>query len=881
MDFHTLSPEEALKELHTNATTGLSDKEAKKRFKQYGSNSMPEPRKKSLFSHFIAQFADFMILVLVIAAAVSFFASMLEGEINLVDPVIILAIIILNACLGVFQEHKAEQSLDALKKLSAPDATVLRDGKTIQIPAKNLVPGDIIYLEAGCFVPADARLLSDVLLKADESALTGESIPTEKHTNFIFSADTPMAERTNLVYSSSIITNGRGTAVITHTGLSTQIGAIAQMILEDNAPATPLQKKLSQTGKILGIAALCICVVIFLLGVLGNRPVLDMFLTSVSLAVAAIPEGLPSIVTIMLSIGVQRMAKNNAVIRKLPVVETLGNATVICSDKTGTLTQNKMTVTKFCTQDGQMDLSSPTGKFALSLGALCNNSHTSNTDFGDPMELALLSAGEKYSIYQSRLCSLSRRQAEFPFDSARKCMTTIYHSSSIFPETLRKEAYLSITKGAPDVLLPRCTHYYDNGTLKSLGRDVYQKLLNYNKEMASNALRVIAITCRTLPSLTPDAAPSQIEKNLIFVGLFGLLDPPRPEAVEAVLTCKRAGIRTVMITGDHLLTARAIGEQVGICASQKASITGVELDALSDEELQKNVNQYEIYARVSPSHKVRVVNALQKQGNVVAMTGDGVNDAPALKIADIGCAMGNSGTDVAKNAADMILMDDNFSTIVEAVREGRGIYDNIRKAIHFLLSSNIGELMTIFTAILFGLSIPLLPVQLLWINLITDSLPAIALGMEPPENGIMRRPPTPKNKTLFSDGLGIKIVVEGLMIGSLALTAYILGCKYCLGASLVLGRTMCFGVLSLSQLFHAFNMKSLTASLTQIKLTNNPKLIFSFFICSALLVLVISVPLLANVFQVTPLSLFQWVLVWFLSFLPIVIVEFQKKLSQR
>lgn len=879
MDFHTLSPEEALKELHTNVKTGLSDKEAKKRLKQYGSNSMPEPKKKSLLSHFIAQFADFMILVLVIAAAVSFFASMLEGEVNLVDPIIILAIIILNACLGVFQEHKAEQSLEALKKLSAPDAMVLRDGKKLQIPAKNLVPGDIIYLEAGSFVPADARLLSDVLLKADESALTGESIPAEKHTNSVFSIDTPIAERTNLVYSSSIITNGRGTAVITQTGLSTQIGAIAQMIMEDTAPATPLQKKLSQTGKILGIAALCICVVIFLLGVLGNRPILDMFLTSVSLAVAAIPEGLPSIVTIMLSIGVQRMAKNNAVIRKLPVVETLGNATVICSDKTGTLTQNKMTVTNFYTKDGKTSLSSPIGKFALSLGALCNNSHTSNANFGDPMELALLSAAEKYNIYQSRLASLSRRQAEFPFDSTRKCMTTICHSGSIFPEIFGREPYLSITKGAPDVLLPRCTHYYDNGILKKLNKDIYQKLLNYNKEMASNALRVIAITCRSLSSLSPDATPNQIEKELVFVGLFGLLDPPRPEAVKAVLTCKRAGIRTVMITGDHLLTARAIGEQVGISSSPNAAITGTELDALSDEELQKNVNQYEIYARVSPSHKVRVVNALQKQGNVVAMTGDGVNDAPALKIADIGCAMGNSGTDVAKNAADMILMDDNFSTIVEAVREGRGIYDNIRKAIHFLLSSNIGELMTIFTAILFGLSIPLLPVQLLWINLITDSLPAIALGMEPPENGIMKRPPTPKNKTLFSDGLGIKIIVEGLMIGSLALTAYILGCKYCAGASLILGRTMCFGVLSLSQLFHAFNMKSMTASLAQIKLMNNPKLIFSFFICSALLVFVISVPFLANVFQVTPLSSFQWALVWFLSFLPIVIVELQKKLS--
>lgn len=879
MDFHTLSPQEALKELHSNSGTGLSNKEAEKRLKKYGSNSMPEPKKKSLLSHFAAQFADFMILVLVIAAALSFFTSILKGELNLVDPVIILAIIILNACLGVFQEHKAEQSLDALKKLSAPDAVVLRDGKTVHLPAKNLVPGDIIFLEAGNYVPADARLLSDVLLKADESALTGESIPAEKHSDSVFSPDTPMAERTNLVYSSSIITNGRGKAVVTHTGLSTQIGAIAQMILEDTAPETPLQKKLSQTGKILGIAALCICVVIFLLGVLDNRPVLDMFLTSVSLAVAAIPEGLPSIVTIMLSLGVQRMAKNNAVIRKLPVVETLGNATVICSDKTGTLTRNKMTVSDFYAGNGADSLCSPIGKFALSLGSLCNNSHISKENYGDPLELALLSAAENCNIYQSRLASLSRRQMEFPFDSSRKCMTTIYHSGSLFPEVFQKESYFSITKGAPDVLLPRCTHYYEDNTLKPLSSGMHRKLLGYNKDMASKALRVIAVTCRTLSSISPDEVPEQIERNLVFVGLFGLLDPPRPEAVEAVLTCKRAGIQTVMITGDHLLTAKAIGEQVGISTNPSEAITGAELDSMSDTELQKHVNQYRIYARVSPSHKVRVVDALQQTGNVVAMTGDGVNDAPALKIADIGCAMGNSGTDVAKNAADMILMDDNFSTIVEAVKEGRGIYDNIRKAVHFLLSSNIGELMTIFTAILFKLSIPLLPVQLLWINLITDSLPAISLGMEPPESGIMRRPPTPKNNTLFSDGLGIKIVTEGLMIGSLAIFAYVLGCRYCVGASLVLGRTMCFCVLSLSQLFHAFNMKSLHTSLLEIKLTNNPKLILSLFICSALLVLVVSVPVLAAVFQVTPLSPTQWILVFFLSFLPIVFVELQKKLS--
>ena len=874
MEFYNQTSQDTLKHLHSNSNIGLSKKEVEKRLKKYGTNTLPEPKKKGILSHFASQFADFMIIVLLVAAVVSFMVSMLQGEVDWVDPIIIFAIIFLNAILGVIQEYKAEKSLSALKQLSAPDAKVIRDKKEQRIPAKNLVVGDIILLEAGDFIPADARLCSATQLKTDESSLTGESLPIEKNADSIFPLSTPVGDRKNMVFSSTVITNGRGVGVVTATGVHTEIGSIAKMIVEDKAPATPLQKKLSQTGKILGIAALGICVMIFILGLFRHKPIFDMFLTSVSLAVAAIPEGLPSIVTIMLSIGVQRMAKKKAVVRKLPVVETLGNATVICSDKTGTLTQNKMTVTTFYDANGKGDFNRESGKYALTLGCLCNNATKKQADFGDPMELALLRAAEEQGIYQAKLYSMSKRIYELPFDSERKCMTTVYTSGSHFSGFMGREAFLSITKGAPDILLSKCAFYYKNGEVLPLTSTASKEILNYNTEMAQNALRVIAITCKCIPSLPKD---SSLENNLIFIGLLGLVDPPRPEAREAVLTCKKAGITPVMITGDHALTACAIGKELGITSGTKEVITGATLDTLSEQELLDNIHKYRVYARVSPSHKVRIVKAYQKKGHVVAMTGDGINDAPALKIADIGCAMGKSGTDVAKNAADMILMDDNFSTIIAAIKEGRGIYDNIQKSIHFLLSSNIGELMTIFSAILLGLSIPLLPVQLLWINLITDSLPAISLGMEPPEKNIMKRSPTPKNKTLFSDGIGGQILLEGLMIGALALLAYVIGYHYFDNASLTLGRTLCFAVLSLSQLFHAFNMKSQKLSLRQCGIRNNPKLIGSFILCTFLLITVISVPLFANIFQVTPLTPPQWGTVFILSFLPIVIVELQKK----
>lgn len=882
MQFHNLTIKETISTLQSNEKTGLSNKEAAKRQKKHGFNELPDPKKPGLLSLFLEQFKDFMILVLIIAALLSFVVSALQGEWDFVDPAIIFAIIILNAFLGILQETRAEKALSSLKKLSAPEAKVLRNGKKVSIPARELVPGDFIFLETGDFVPADARLLYSVLLQTDESALTGESLPIEKDATLVLEKQTPLAERHNMVLSSSVVLNGHGTAIVTQTGLHTEIGSIAKMILEDTAPETPLQKKLSQTGKILGMLALLICVIIFILGLLRHKPVFDMFLTSVSLAVAAIPEGLPSIVTIMLSLGVQRMAKKNAIIRKLPVVETLGNATVICSDKTGTLTQNKMTVTACYTANGK-ELSSPAASLTLTLGALCNNSSldadADKDTFGNPTEIALVHAAREHSISLKKLSRFARRSLEIPFDSKRKRMTTVYSSCSIFPDFVQSHAYFSITKGAPDMLLPRCTSYYNGNNVLPLTERKRQELLSFNQTMAAQALRVIALTCKTTDFLpNTDSQKDLLECDLIFVGLLGLSDPPRPEVKDAVVTCKMAGILPIMITGDHPLTACAIGKQLGISNDTSEAITGTELDSFTDSQLSKAIDHYRIFARVSPAHKVRIVKAFQEQGHVVAMTGDGVNDAPALKNADIGCAMGKSGTDVAKNAADMILLDDNFSTIVEAVKEGRGIYDNIQKAVQFLLSSNIGELMTIFTAILFGLSIPLLPVQLLWINLITDSLPAISLGMEPPEKGIMHRKPTPKEKSLFADGMGFQIATEGLLIGSLSLFAYILGCKFLPNCSLPLGRTLCFCVLSLSQLFHSFNMKSRYKSILETGLFNNPKLILSFVICVLLLVFVVSIPTLASIFQVTLLTHAQWAIVFGISFLPIPIVELQKKL---
>lgn len=872
INYHTLNITDALKELHVTLEQGLSEKDAKKRLSQYGPNELKTKKAVPLPLRFLSQFADFMILVLMAAALISFLASYAKGEADYIDPIIIFTIIILNATIGVIQEAKAEKSLEALKKLSAPTALVLREGIQSVIPANELVPGDILILETGQYLPADARLLTAVNLKVDESSLTGESHPVEKQAGKVFEEKKPLAERCNMVYSSSVITYGRGTALVTATGMHTEVGHIARLIMEDKTPPTPLQKKLAKTGKVLGTAALLICALIFLCGTLQGRPVFDMFMTSVSLAVAAIPEGLPAIVTIMLSLGVERMARKNSVIRKLPAVETLGSATVICSDKTGTLTQNKMTVTRLSSASGEEKATGDTGTLLLSLAASCCDAsvHFSGQDTiitGDPTEAALLLAAEKAGISKSRLDLERPRVKEVPFDSVRKKMTTVHKTPA--------DGYLTITKGALDMLLPSCSLCYVHGKEVPVNASLHAAILKENQAMTDQSLRVLAIAYKKTATL-----PEQPEKNLVFAGLAGMIDPPRPEAKGAVHTCKLAGITPVMITGDHVLTAFSIGKSLGLAESKKEAITGSELDEMDERTLLSTIENYHIFARVSPAHKVRIVKAFQTRGNIVAMTGDGVNDAPALKAADIGCAMGITGTDVAKNAADMILTDDNFATIIAAVKEGRGIYDNIRKSIHFLLSSNVGEILTIFASILLNFPTPLLAVQLLWINLVTDSLPAISLGCEPPDQNIMCRKPNDPKKGMFADGLGIRIILEGLFIGFLALSAFLIGCRFTPEKSLALGRTMCFCVLGLSQLFHSFNMRS-SRSLFSVGLFSNGKLLLSFLICFCLQAAVISIPAFAAVFKVVPLSARQWGICLALSFLPIPVMELQKKTLQQ
>lgn len=885
MHWHSLSIEETARELKTDIRQGLSQNEVKERQKLYGKNIIESKKGKSLLQKFLSQFADFMIIVLICAAVVSFAVSYMDGKPDFVDPLIILMIIILNAILGVLQESKAEKALEALKKLSAPTAHVLRDNKVTEVPSADLVPGDVVILETGCYVPADCRLVHSVNLKVEEASLTGESHPVEKNANIRLLPDTNLADRLNMVMATSTVLYGRGIGIVTATGMNTQVGHIARMIMEDDTPDTPLQKRLAKTGKVLGISALIICILVFLIGIYKKFPPFDMFMTSVSLAVAAIPEGLPAIVTIMLSLGVQRMAKKNAVIRKLPAVETLGSATVICSDKTGTLTQNVMTVTEIASAHGKEEIKSDFGFFILSHAALCSDAilqfeNSKPVIEGEPTEKALVLAAYNSGADKNELDLAYPRIYEIPFDSARKLMTTVHRSSDM--------TYRSITKGAYDILIDRCSHIYKDGKPQPITVRDKNRINALNTAMTGRALRVIAVAYKNLSRFNPKSDAPALEKDLVFVSLVGMIDPPRKEVKEAVRICKQAGIKPVMITGDHILTAKAIAKDLGILTNETEAITGEELSKMSDQRLNETIMQYSVFARVSPEHKVRIVKAYQSRGEVVAMTGDGVNDAPALKAADIGCSMGISGTDVAKKASDMILTDDNFATIVYAVREGRGIYENIRKAIHFLLSSNIGEILTIFLAIVFGLPSPLVAVQLLWVNLVTDSLPAISLGVEPPAKDIMKRKPISPKKGMFSDGLALQIIIEGILIGSLALTAFVIGIRYydtpglAENSTLVplVGRTMAFSVLSLSQLFHSFNMRS-HRSLSEIGIFTNKKLVMSFLICSFLQVSVVSIPPLAKVFQVVPLNLRQWAIVLMLSMAPIVVVEFQKKFNNR
>lgn len=863
--WHSSSVEEVSKKLKTNINIGLSEEEAQKRFERYGPNNLKEKKKESIFVKFIKQFNDFMIITLIIAAIISAVVSKLNGEADYIDSIIIVAIVIFNAIMGLVQEQKAEKSLEALKKMSAPNAKVRRNGRVQEIDATMVVPGDIVILEAGNYVPADCRLINSYNLKIEESALTGETIPSLKDSSKILKENTAMGDLCNMVFATTIVVNGHGEAIVVETGMNTRVGKIAGMIIEDESPETPIQKKLAEVGKILAIACIIICVLIFVIGIFKKIPIIEMFMTSVGLAVAAIPEGLPAIVTIMLSIGVTKMAKKNSIIRKLPAVETLGSSSVICSDKTGTLTQNKMTVTEVRNCFGRAN--SNERKFILELGTMCTDTTEERINgklgfVGEATEVAISNAAMEEGVSKSFLYDEMKRINDIPFDSKRKMMTTIHKYGN---------GYRIITKGAPDVLLKRCSNCYSGGQIVpifSKKDDINEQ----NNQMAENALRVIAVAYKDVEKL-PEM--QDVEKDLIFCGLIGMIDPPREGVKEAVRTCRRAGIKTVMITGDHLQTAKAIAKELGILKRGDLAIDGETLERMSQHELEQNIMDYSVFARVSPEHKVRIVKAFQSTGAVVAMTGDGVNDAPALKNADIGIAMGKGGTDVAKNAADMILLDDNFVTIVEAVKQGRNIYDNIKKAIHFLISTNIGEIVTIFFGLVLGIKSPLLAIQLLWINLVTDSLPAIALGLEKEEENIMSRLPRNPKKNLFADGLWWKIMIEGAMLGMFTLLAFSIGNRL---YSVEVGRTMAFLTLGILELVHSFNIKS-EESIFKIGIFENKYLIGALVLGVILQVIVVVVSPLAHVFSLVPLTGIQWLYTILIAVAPIPIVEIQKAVN--
>lgn len=863
--WHSSSVEEIAKNLKTNINIGLPDDEAQKSFERYGPNNLKEKKKESIFVKFIKQFNDFMIITLIIAAIISAVVSKLNGEADYIDSIIIVAIVIFNAIMGLVQEQKAEKSLEALKKMTAPNAKVRRNGRVQEIDATLVVPGDIVILEAGNYVPADCRLINSYNLKIEESALTGETIPSLKDSSKILKENTAMGDLCNMVFATTIVVNGHGEAIVVETGMNTRVGKIAGMIIEDESPETPIQKKLAEVGKILAIACIIICVLIFVIGIFKKIPIIEMFMTSVGLAVAAIPEGLPAIVTIMLSIGVTKMAKKNSIIRKLPAVETLGSSSVICSDKTGTLTQNKMTVTEIRNCFGRAN--SNERKFILELGTMCTDTTEERINgklgfVGEATEVAISNAAMEAGVSKSFLYDEMKRINDIPFDSKRKMMTTIHKYGN---------GYRIITKGAPDVLLKRCSNCYSGGQIVpifSKKDDINEQ----NNQMAEKALRVIAVAYKDVEKL-PEM--QDVEKDLIFCGLIGMIDPPREGVKEAVRTCRRAGIKTVMITGDHLQTAKAIAKELGILKRGDLAIDGETLERMSQHELEKNIMDYSVFARVSPEHKVRIVKAFQSTGAVVAMTGDGVNDAPALKNADIGIAMGKGGTDVAKNAADMILLDDNFVTIVEAVKQGRNIYDNIKKAIHFLISTNIGEIVTIFFGLVLGIKSPLLAIQLLWINLVTDSLPAIALGLEKEEENIMSRLPRNPKKNLFADGLWWKIIIEGAMLGMFTLLAFSIGNRL---YSVEVGRTMAFLTLGILELVHSFNIKS-EESIFKIGVLENKYLVGALVLGVILQVIVVVVSPLAQVFSLVPLTGMQWLYTILIAVAPIPIVEIQKAVN--
>ena len=885
--------QEVEQELKTDCQKGLSSNQVQENMKKYGLNELQEKKKDSLLKKFLEQFKDFSIIVLIIAAIVSGVVGVAQGE-GFTDTIIILIVVILNAVIGVAQESKAEKSLEALKKLSSHASKVIRNGKEQVIPARELVPGDLVIIETGDYIAADLRIIEAVNLKSQEASLTGESVPVEKITEKIDGNEIGIGDRKNMLFSSSLITYGRGKAIVVNTGMNTEVGKIAGMLDNAEKQETPLQQKLNDLGKTLGIACLAICSVIFVIGLLQGKEIIDMFMTAVSLAVAVIPEGLVAVSTIVLAIGVQKMVKKHAIVKKLPAVETLGSSTVICSDKTGTLTQNKMTVEKVFCDDELQDVkkvnTTEDFKKLVYNCMLCNDSRLLEDGqlAGDPTETALVDMAFKLD-YEQSIYRENPRVEEVPFDSERKLMTTVNKKNG---------KYIVYTKGGVDELLKCCNSFLYKGEVRTSINNYAKWIRENNEKMAKDALRVLAFAYKELDHMPSKTEMKTIESDLTFIGMVGMIDPPRIEAKKAVEKCKKAGIKTVMITGDHKVTAVAIAKKLGILKDENEALTGTELEKMTDEELTKNVRKYSVYARVSPEHKVRIVKAWQANGEVVAMTGDGVNDSPALKTADIGCAMGKVGTEVAKEAADVILTDDNFATIVSAVEEGRRIYDNILKVIQFLLSCNVGEVIVLLLATLFAPQIGqwfgisditmiqvLLPIHILWINLVTDTFPALALAFDPANKDIMDRKPVKRNEGIFTKGRTFRIIYQGLMIGLLTLAAYLIGLgttnKAIDGLTLEqtkieVGQTMAFIVLAFSELIHVFNIRDNKNSIFKTGILGNGVLILAILASALLMVVILFIPQLRTIFSIPILPSDNIIETIVLVLSPIIIVEIMK-----
>ncbi|MDK0926795.1 calcium-transporting P-type ATPase, PMR1-type [Clostridium perfringens] len=859
------SKNEILQELDVDEKNGLSSTEALRRLEKYGKNKLETKKKKTLFKQFLSQLKDVMIYILIIAAIISAFL----GEIS--DALIILLVIIINAVIGVIQESKAEKALDALKELSTPKALVKRDGSLKEILSEDIVPGDIVIIDAGRYIPGDLRLIDTANLKIEESAFTGESVPSEKDASFLPDKEIPIGDQNNMAFMSTLATYGRGVGVVVGTGMNTEIGKIAKMIEQEENDETPLQKKLSELGKILGFLAVGICILIFIISFFQGRDLLEMFLTSISLAVAAIPEGLPAIVAIVLALGVQRMVKKNAIIRKLPAVETLGSVSIICSDKTGTLTQNKMTVTTVYTNDSyikesEFNLNDNESKLLVDCMVLCNDAtYSEKSQTGDPTEIALLESPFKLNILKEKLEKEFKRIDEIPFDSDRKLMTTVNLVDD-------KKARV-FTKGALDSILSICNKISINGKLLDFSKEYKAKVLENSNIMSDKALRVLAFAYKDISK--ENIVLDSLEKDLVFIGMVGMIDPPRLEVKDSIKLCKSAGITPVMITGDHKNTAFAIANELGIAEDISQAITGHEIDKFKEEEFNEKIINYRVFARVSPEHKVKIVKVFKSHGNIVSMTGDGVNDAPSLKAADIGVAMGITGTDVSKGASDMILTDDNFSTIVSAVEEGRKIYLNIKKSIVFLLSCNLGEILTLFTAILLNWNSPLQPIHILWVNLITDSFPALALGVDKTKEDVMNNPPRNPKESIFIKSDKIQLIINGVLIGGITLFAFKLG-ERLYADSLIHAQTMAFVVLSVSQLFLSLSLRSNTKSAFSLGIFSNKYLVYSILLGIFLQVIIISISFIANIFKVTPLLLYDWIVVILVSLIPFAINEILK-----